>query len=157
MVTADELYAELKPDVGLIANHLFELSKIFLRKNGNFLPHAAVLAEGGDVKLFGAAPDTPGDKTRSTEVLPLLHGGLRQQARDNPIRAIGVAEHVTVTLEAQRPTKAVKVLFEHKRGLTVALYLPFEKKFLRGFVFGTPFSLQAAPEVDAWKTMSTSP
>jgi hypothetical protein len=151
MATADTLYAELKPEIGLLANQLFELSEVFLRKNGNFLPHAAVLTEGGDIKLVAATPDIPDDQTNSTEVLPLLHGGLRQQARDIPIKAIGIAENVTVTLEGgQRPTKAVKVLFEHKRGLTIALYLPFEKKLLRGFVFGAPFSLQAEPEVNAW-------
>ena len=150
MATTDLLYAELKPDIGAIANPLFDLSETLLRKRGNFLPHAAVLTEEGEIKHVGAAPDTSDDLTNSTEVLPLLHDGLRQQAREQSIKAIGVAENVTVTLEGQRPTKAIKVLFEHKRGLTVALYLPFEKKLLRGYVVGSPFSLPAKAEVNAW-------
>jgi hypothetical protein len=150
MTFTDTLYTELKPDIGTIATQLFELSETFLREQGNFLPHAAILTEEGEVKLVGAAPDAPNDQTTSAEVLPLLHDGLRQQAKELPLRAIGVAENVTVTLEGQRPTKAIKVLFEHKRGLTVALYLPFEKKLLRGYVTGSPFSLPAAPEVNAW-------
>jgi hypothetical protein len=150
MTTTDTLYAELKPDIGIIADQLFDLSETFLRKRGNFLPHAAVLTEEGEIRLVAAAPDTSNDLTNSTEVLPMLHDGLRQQAKELHLKAIGVAENVTVTLEGQRPTKAIKVLFEHKRGLTVALYLPFEKKFLRGYVMGSPFSLQAAPEVNAW-------
>jgi hypothetical protein len=57
---------------------------------------------------------------------------------------------VTVTLEGKRPTKAIKVLFEHKRGLSVALYLPFEKKLFGGYIVGSPFSLPANAEVNAW-------
>lgn len=150
MTTIDALYAELRPDIDVIVNQLFDLSETILRKLGNFLPHAAILTEEGEVQLVAAAPDTPNDLTNSTEVLPLLHDGLRQKARELPIKAIGVAENVTITLEGQRPTAAIKVLFEHKRGLTVALYLPFEKKFLRGYVLGSAFTLEAAPEVNAW-------
>ena len=148
MATPDELYSELKPDIGAIASALFDLSETFLRKQGNFLPHAAVLADDGQVQLVAAAP--PNDITNSTEVLPLLHDGLRGLARSNSLRAIGVAENVTVTLQGQRPTKAIKVLCEHRRGLTVAVYLPFEKKLLRGYQVGSPITLQAAPEVNPW-------
>ena len=150
MATSEDLYAELKPDIGIIANQLFELSEVFLRKTGNFLPHGAVLTEGGEVRLVAAAPRSLDESTNSTEVLPLLHEGLRYQAREGSLRAVGVAENVTVTQEGQRPTEAIKVLFEHRRGLAVALYLPFQKKLLRGYVMGSPFSILVAPEVNPW-------
>jgi hypothetical protein len=148
MATADELYTELKPDIGAIASVLFDLSETFLRKRGNFLPHAAVLEEDGEVRLLAAS--TPNEITNSTEVLPLLHSGLRDQAASSRLKAIGVAENVTVTLEGQLPTQAIKVLCEHKRGLSVAIYLPFQKKLFRGYVFGSPISQKTAPEVNAW-------
>lgn len=150
MTSTDALYSELKPDIGLVANQLFDFSETLLRKQGNFLPHAVVLTEDGDIRLVGAAPDTKSDCTNSTEVLPLLHDGLRFEAKQFPLRAIGIAENVTINLEGQRTTKAIKVLFEHKRGLTVALYLPFEKRLLKGYAFGNTFSLAADPEVNAW-------
>lgn len=148
MSDANALYAELKPDIELLAQALFELSERFLRDQGNFLPHGAVLTEGGEVRFVAAAP--PNDVTDSAEVLPLLHDSLRLQAKGSDLRAIGVAENVTVTLQGQQPTKAIKVLFEHKRGLTVALYLPFARKLFRGYVMGQPFTLAANPEVSAW-------
>ena len=148
MNSTDALYAELKPQMGLVAGQLFELSETMLRSQGNFLPHAVVLTDGSEIKLVGAAALT--DLTNSVEILPILHDGLRQQARELPLQAIGVAENVTVTFEGQRPTKAIKVLFEHRRGLTVALYLPFEKKLLRGYVMGSTISKLAAPEINAW-------
>jgi len=150
MTTADSLYDQLKPDISLVANALFDVSELFLRKQGNFLPHGAVLTRDGQVRMVAAAPNSANDMTKSTEVLPLLHDGLRHQAKEPTVKAIGVAENVTVTLEGKRPTKAIKVLFEHERGLCVALYLPFEKKIFRGHVTGAPFSLAAAAEVRAW-------
>jgi hypothetical protein len=150
MNTTDSLYSEVKLDIAALATPLFELSELCLRKQGNFLPHAAVLTEDGEVIQVAAAPDTGSDLTNSTEVLPVLHNGVRMQANKLALKAIGIAENVNITLEGRRATKAIKVLFEHKRGLSVALYLPFEKKLLKGYVFGDTFSLAVDPEVNAW-------
>lgn len=150
MKTTDELYVELREDVGAIANTLFDASEAFIRKRGNFLPHGAVLTEEGDLQLIAAAPPSGNDLTNSDEILPVLHDGLRQKCREFSVKAIGVAENVTVTLQGNNSTKAIKVLFEHNRGLTVALYLPFEKKLLRGCTFGSAFTVPANAEVNAW-------
>ena len=149
MPSTEDMYAELKPDMGTVANDLFDSSEVLLRKIGNFLPHGAVLTDEGEVKLVAAGGAN--DETNSIEVLPVLHEGLRALVKQISCKAVAVAENVTVTLEGQRATNAIKVLFEHRRGLTVALYLPFQKKFLRGYVFGSPFSKAAEPEVSAWR------
>ena len=83
MTDSDALYSELKPDIEAVATALFDLSEIFLKKRGNFLPHGAVLSADGEVQLVAAAPDTNNDYTNSTEVLPILHQGLRGQAAQN--------------------------------------------------------------------------
>jgi hypothetical protein len=131
-----------------IAFPLFEFSKKCLKDRGNFLPHAAVLTAEGRIELVGAQGTR--DITNAKEILPILHDGLRSMAKSNPLDAIGVAENVTITPPGQSPTKAIKVLFEHRRGLVVALYLPFEKKFLKGLVYGTTISTLAKPEIAAW-------
>ncbi len=151
MTDSDALYSELKPDIEAVATALFDLSEIFLKKRGNFLPHGAVLSADGEVQLVAAAPDTNNDYTNSTEVLPILHQGLRGQAAQNSLQAIGVAENVTITPAGQATTQAIKVLFEHKRGLTVALYMPFSKKLFKGYTFGSIFSVSASPEINAWR------
>jgi hypothetical protein len=63
---------------------------------------------------------------------------------------IGVAENVTVTFPGMPETDAVKILVEHRRGLTVAHYVPFRKHFLRGYIFGDMISMLAQSEVKAW-------
>jgi len=50
----------------------------------------------------------------------------------------------------QNQTKAVKVLVEHRRGLTVALYLPWRRKLLGGYVFGEVMAVSAQSEVRPW-------
>jgi hypothetical protein len=143
-----ELYAKLKGEVAAVVNPLFDFSEQCLKENGNFLPHGAYLDSNGKVGLFAAALEN--GITNSTEVLPLLHEGLRAHAKEQELIAIGVAENVTVTPDGQPTTEAIKVLFEHRRGLVVALYLPFKKKFLRGYSFGQAFTVAATGEINAW-------
>ena len=129
MTTTDALYAEVKPDIAAIANPLFDFSEQCLRKNGNFLPHAAVLTEAGEVRLVAADPGS--ERTNSTEVLPLLHGGLRAQAETLPLKAIGVAENVTVTLDGQRSTMAIKVLLSTSGALLLRYICRLRKNYLK--------------------------
>jgi len=147
MSSHDVLYSELKPDIVALASPLFELSERFLKARDNFLPHGAVLTDEGQVNLVTGVPEN--DRTNSIEVLPVLHDALRQSARTG-VKALALAENVTVTPEGGKTTDAIKVLFEHQRGLAIALYLPFKKRFLRGYEFGESFSVAAAPEVNAW-------
>lgn len=146
----ENLYSELKSDIEILTEPLFSFSEKCLKKRGNFVPHGATLDSSGVVALVGADPNNANGMSNSREVLPLLHEGLREQAKKEELIAIGVAENVVVTCEGEAPTQAIKVLFEHKRGLVVALYLPFKKRFFRGYVFGNVFRIKTNSEVNAW-------
>lgn len=154
MTAGKGTFAELRPDFELLVGPLFDLSETLLRKHGDFLPHGAVLDNGGQVTLVAAPPT--GEYATSTEVLPHLHEALRARARDVSLRAVAVAESVEVTLEGKKATRAIKVLVEHARGLTVAFYMPFEKKLMRGFVMGEMFGVEARAEVTPWDAQSTN-
>ena len=147
MNPSSSLYDELRPDIAALALPLFEVSQRFLKARSNFLPHGAVLTEDGNVNLVMAGPEN--DLTNSTEVLPLLHSSLRRSAQMG-VKALAVAENVTITLQGENQTDAIKVLVEHKRGLVVALYLPFKKRLLFGHQFGESFTVAATGEVNAW-------
>lgn len=148
MQSSEELYSELKPDIAALATPLFEVSEKFIGNRGMFLPHGGALKESGEIILVAGAP--PADWTNATEVLPLVHDGLRASVRECPCLAVAVAEDVTVAVPGQGPTTAIKVLFEHRRGLCVAMYLPFKKRVFGGYSFGSPFTVSAAPEVKPW-------
>jgi hypothetical protein len=150
MTTDDLLYQELKREIEHIASPLFGASETFIKKRGAFLPHGAVRTTGGEVRLVMAAPDNFEKGLVSTiEVLPLLHDALRQSATMESLSAVAVGEDVRLTLEGQPETRAIKVLVEHRRGLCVALHLPFRRR-LFGFSFGEMFVKSASPEVNAW-------
>ncbi len=151
--TTDNLYAELKDDVSAVANPLFDLSERLLRENGNFLPHGFVLNDEGKDAMVGAVEDNGSGMSTSTVTLPLLHQALCKQAETGRARAVGVAENVTVTADGGSATKAIKVLFEHREGLCVALYLPFKKKLFGGYQMGTAFTVPAEPEVKPWSAL----
>ncbi len=146
----DELFAELKPLIETLAEPLFDASKTFIRKRGGFLPHGAVLESGGEVRLVMAATGDPDVNVSPADLLPMLHDALRAEACDHHLAAVAVCEDVTITPAGQKPTKAVKVLVEHRRGLTVALYLPWKRKLLGGHGFGRMMALPAEAEVRAW-------
>ena len=146
MTDEEELYGEIKPDVRALAQPLFELSEKALRERGSFLPHAAALTEG-KVRLVGAMCNTAAGVANSTHIMPLLRQGLRSMAHERPVTAIGVAETVTTTPDGQAPSQAIKVLLEHHRGLTMALYLPFAQDTSGDIKFGSTLSMFVPPRM----------
>ncbi|SDY62624.1 hypothetical protein SAMN05444004_102171 [Jannaschia faecimaris] len=128
-----------------LINALFDVSVEFVTKSGGFLPHGATLGAEGDVKLVGGMPAN--DMTTSEEVLPLLHEGLRQSTAVAATRAVAVSESVFIGAN-QEP--AIKVLAEHRTGLTLALYMPWKKRLLRAPAFGEIQMVRAEPEVGHW-------
>lgn len=152
MSDLETLYAELKPDVQALAGALFDATAPLVRKNGTFLPHGATLAENGEVRMVMAAPpDFETKAVSSVEVLPLLHEALQFAGRQADVKAVAVCEEVTISTEARGRTTAVKVLFEHRRGLCVALYMPYRRKLFGGYRFDPILMKPADPEVRPWE------
>lgn len=149
--TPDELNAEIKPDLGAIADPLIELSGRFLRERGNFLPHGAVLTQDGRVRLVGAMCNTSDGVADSDYIKPMLREGLRSMASESPIKAVGVAERVTVNQSGGSPVRAIKVQLEHRQGINVAFYMPFSSEISGNYVFGKTFSVPANSEINAWE------
>jgi hypothetical protein len=69
------------------------------------------------------------------------------------VRAVAVCEDVRITVAGKSQTPAVKVLLEHRRGLCVALYMPFRKRMVLGYRFDEIFVQAAKPEVAPWENL----
>lgn len=137
----EEQFEEVKP----LCEMLFDLSAMFIAKQGNFLPHGAVLDMYGKTAMTAAAPEN--DMTDATEVLPLLHDGLRAETGKAATQAVAVSENVYIGPD-QSP--AIKVLVEHRDGLTLAMYQTFKKRLLRAPALGDVQVIEADPEVGGW-------
>lgn len=149
MTDADALYSELKPQIEAVATPLIDFSERCLQARGEFMPHAAVLTAEGHVELFMAQHGGP-EQLLAADRLLVLHEGLRLLAKDKALAALAVAESVTISFPGEPSTLAIKVLFEHRRGLTVSLYVPYETNADKELVFSPMFSVLAAPEVNAF-------
>jgi hypothetical protein len=149
MTSVADLYAELKGDVVALADPLFQHAQNSLRARGAFLPHAAALTAEGKVTMIGAMTGSKDGFANAGQVVVMLHGGLRQMSREKVLVAIGVAESVSVT-RTEQSIQAIRVLFEHERGLTVALFQPFHKDDYGVYSFGQSFVQPVAPELNLW-------
>jgi hypothetical protein len=150
MNTPKELYAAVKPELGALAGPLFDQSEKLLRERGYFLPHAAVLMADDRVALLNAMCATPGGFANSDHILPMLRDGLRSMAGERDLKALGIAELVDSIPDGAQ-TRAVRVLLEHKVGLTLALYLPVLQGDLGEYTFGKAVTYFTEPEIHAWR------
>jgi hypothetical protein len=115
------LYSELGPDIQVLCSALFDLSETLLcEMEGTFLPHGAILTRDDTVTMVAAAPDGTGDIFAPAEALPRLHDGLRHLVVERSAKALAVAESVSIQFKGDEPTKAIKVLIEHERGMRPA-------------------------------------
>lgn len=149
MSTPQELYAAVKPELGVLAVPLFELSKQRLRERGYFLPYAAVLTADDRVSLLDAMCSTPDGFANSDHILPMLRDGLRSMAGERDLKAIGIAEVVDAIPDGEQ-TRAIKVLLEHKVGLTIAFYFPIMQGDVGEYRFGKTVTYFTQPEIHAW-------
>jgi hypothetical protein len=149
MDTPQALFAEARNDLVAVVQPLFGYSEKCLRERGSFTPHAAVLGADGKVSMIGAMSNAPG-ATGPVNVLPILCKGLRSMAQERSLTAIGIAESVTVNPNGAEATEAIRVLFEHSNGLTVAMYMPFNRSEDGEFAFGETYSVLAQPAISAW-------
>jgi hypothetical protein len=149
MIDADELYGELKSDFERLSSPLFEFAEQQVRKRGAFLPFGASLRRSGEIGFEAAST---GEEVESgTEVLPILHEGLRASVAQGRVSAVAVCEWVKITPEGGKQTDAMKVLVEHECGLTIAFYVPNHKRMFGGWNFEAMFAQPAEPEVRPWE------
>jgi hypothetical protein len=148
-MTQAELYKAVKPDLSALAGPLFVQSEKLLRERGDFLPHAAVLNSEAKVSLMGAMSGSPGAFANSWHILPMLYEGLRALARERSLTAVGIAERVDA-IPGSGAVRAVKVLLEHREGLTIAFFMPFRREDSGDYTFGKMQTLFTESEVNAW-------
>jgi hypothetical protein len=149
MSSLADLYAEVKADVVAIVDPLFEHSQKRLQSKDDFLPHAAVLGTDGKVVMMGAMTGSRNGQANAAHILPMLLNGIRQVSREKVLVAVGIAENVSLT-RGDMPMQAIKVLLEHERGLTVAMFLPFYKAEGGEYYFGEAFVTPAPPTLNLW-------
>jgi hypothetical protein len=157
MSLPEQLFARLKPSIDALATSLFDASRQRLITQGRCLPHAATQDALSHIAMLGTDPEQfPNGRDRTTQIMLYLHCMLRARVRQRAVAALAIAETVTITPQGRPRTSAIKVLYEHQSGLAVALYMPFKKRLLGGYVFGEVMTFSAEGEVNPWATLRSA-
>jgi hypothetical protein len=146
MADTDSLYRELKGDLQMVAGPLFDFASQQVKKRSAFLPVGSKLSETGETSLVAAVSDD--DVTSSELILPLLVAALRKSAA--AADAVALWEWVKIEVAGGKQTDAVKVHAQHKRGLSVAFYIPVTKSLFRVWQFGDMMVMAAEPFIESW-------
>jgi hypothetical protein len=77
------------PDFQLLFDWLVKMSKDLLKKQGEFLPHGAVVTPEGRLGVVGA--QTKEEQPGAHKTLQILEDGLRRMAAKGTCRAAGIA------------------------------------------------------------------
>ncbi|REC62936.1 hypothetical protein DRF65_08965 [Chryseobacterium pennae] len=75
-----------------LLNSLMEQAELFLKENGEFAPFGTYIRANGDLTYIGAYSET----TDSNEMYDLLIQGVREDLKDEDIRATAIAWNGTV-------------------------------------------------------------
>lgn len=75
-----------------LLNSLMEQAELFLKENGEFAPFGTCIRANGDLTYIGAYSET----TDSNEMYDLLIKGVREDLKDEDIRATAIAWNGTV-------------------------------------------------------------
>jgi len=125
---------------------LLPFGQQMLNKHGEFLPYAAVVGSDGVVSLV--AGDIGEERPDPTGLFDFLIAALRKQVEAEKSRAAGVCVNVSVLdPRSGRKGDAVRFLYEHRSGEAFEIYVPYRKRFLRGYQFEKPFAKAGEPQV----------
>jgi len=136
----DSASQQAQADLDGLLNAALPFAQQMLDQRGEFFPYGVALTASGEAHMVAGNPGR-GERPASEYVLRTIVEGLRRQRDD--LRAVALVADVRVS-----DFDAVRVELEHSEGPSVAVFLPYTKKRLRGGVaFGNLTATIATPTV----------
>ena len=133
-----------REDLGRISRELLSFAHQTLTRYGAFLPFAAVVDDGGDLKLVAAQSEDPD----ASGLIDDLYERLAAEAVDGTVRAAGICYEVTLADPVDNGHEAVAIDLEHAAGAAMRCLVPYRRE-PGGWAFGTAEATPAAPRVFA--------
>ena len=130
------------PDLDDLLTELALPARLFLEDQGDFEPFAAVLDLRGEARLFaGDAGEGRGEPGPRVEALAVLEDGLRELARDEGVRAVGVCWIALVDRgECGIWRRAIATGLEHAEGEAVNVFQTYDRGADGELRFDEPFA-----------------
>lgn len=130
-------------DLDTFLEPLLGFAHDMLRRHGEFYPFGATMDLDGAIALIAA--HTGDEHPGSQELIDLMVGGMRAQARDGVIRAAAICYDIRFQPDGGGVTDAIAVSLEHRDGKRAIVVEPYAKGRLTGWRF-QPLLALAPPE-----------
>jgi hypothetical protein len=133
------------PDLDRLLDFCIPFAQDQLKKRGEFYPFAArVNAEG---TLNPLAIYEGDEKPVPTEMITSLVALLQSLVPKGELLASAICHDGRVTVPGKEKQDAITVSLEHSNGEAVTIYLPYSKKFLRGYQYEAIIGSAAEPRI----------
>lgn len=132
------------PDSNTLLSAVLPFAQQMLAKHGEFFPFGATMNRDGKVALSASMPASENEQ----EVLAMLVSAHHQQAGEGAIRGSAICYNARVSMPGRSEKQdAICVQLEHESERCVQLFVPYQKRFLRGFSYGELFGSPLEPKV----------
>jgi hypothetical protein len=133
------------PDLDRLAGWCIPFAQDCLKKRGQFYPFAATIQSDGE--LGPLAIDDGNDKPAPSEMIAGLTELIRGMVPAGGFQASAICYDGRVTVSSKEKQDAITILLEHANGECVTIYLPYAKKFLRGYQYGDVIGAAAEKKI----------
>jgi hypothetical protein len=132
------------PDSNALLNAVLPFAQQMLAKHGEFLPFGATMNRDGEVALSASMPASENEQ----EVLAMLVSAHRQRAGEGAIKGSAICYNARVSMAGRSEKQdAICVELEHVSERCAQLFVPYQKRLLRGFRYGELFGSFLEPKV----------
>jgi len=121
-------------------------AQMMLEKSGEFYPYGATMSAEGQITDVGGY--TGDEHPKSVEVINLLTGGFKASATVGKIMACALVVDVRVIPPGQvEKTDAISVRLDHRDGMSVIMFYPYQIGPDKKVLFGQPFAQKGPGEI----------
>ena len=132
------LSSETRLDLDALIDTLLPVAQNLLARYGEFHPFGAFMRSDGTIELVAGYDGT--DQPSNENLIEILLGTLRTEARGGELRAGGICVRVRATPpDGSARTHAARLNLEHVSGAAVEVYLPYRRTIFRRFRYGDLF------------------
>ena len=132
------------PDLDRLLDWCIPFAQDCLKKRATFYPFAATIHADGE--LAPLAIHSGDDQPNASEMIAEFTSLIASLASDG-ILAAAICYDGRVTVPGKEKQDAITVFLEHRNGECVTIYLPYAKKFLRGYQYGDVIGTEAEKRI----------
>lgn len=135
-----------KQDFERLLKATLPFAEHMLTNHGEFYPYGATMERTGKITSVGGY--TGNEHPNSTEVIDLLKGAFRAQAKTNGIMACALAYDIrTVPPGQTEKTDAIAIALDHRDGLSVVMVYAYKIGTERKIQLAPPFATKGEGEI----------